>query len=537
MKRSYTIILMVSLMALPLLGDVGTSIINTPHNLSAGGTGAIHASSEQQVCIFCHTPHNARPQTQLWNRNDSANSYQIYASHSLKALPDQPTGASKLCLSCHDGTIALGSVTSLNQSIAMVGGITTLPPGASNIGTDLSDDHPISFTYDPNLVLLNPKLTPPSQLPTSVRLDANSEMQCTSCHDAHNNQYGNFMVMNNANSQLCNSCHITGPTNVPSHDQCASCHQPHSAPSGPYLLSGSTVFDTCAKCHTGQPGSGSAPNLSADFAKSSTHDTHSAVNLINPLPNNISCSDCHEPHTMTNAVASAPNVQGNFGTQSGVNASGISISSVQYQYEVCFKCHADNAAVAPRVSRQIVQNNTRLEFNSSAISFHPVQSAGKNPNVPSLKAGFNTSSIIYCTDCHNTNSGTTAGGNGPDGPHGSTQSPLLIARYDTADYTNESAQAYALCYRCHDRNSILGDNSFKEHKMHIVDERSPCSSCHDSHGIASSQGNTTNNSHLINFDTSIVFPRRGVIEFRDTGTYRGSCTLVCHGERHNRERY
>jgi hypothetical protein len=150
-----------------------------------------------------------------------------------------------------------------------------------------------------------------------------------------------------------------------------------------------------------------------------------------------------------------------------------------------------------------------------------------------------TSTIIACSDCHNSDSGRTGGASGPDGVHGSNVIPLLSARYDTADFTSESAAAYALCYRCHDRASILSDRSFKEHRKHIVEHRTPCSACHDAHGIASTQGTATNNSNLINFDTAIVRPSRstGRLEFRDLGTFRGECFLNCHGEEHAPERY
>src|SRR5580765_7275904 len=99
-----------------------SSIINSPHNLSASGPGAIRASNEQEICIFCHTPHNSAPVQPLWNRNMPVSAYTVYTSNSLDAVPGQPTGSSKLCLSCHDGTIALGSVLSRQQGIAMVGG-------------------------------------------------------------------------------------------------------------------------------------------------------------------------------------------------------------------------------------------------------------------------------------------------------------------------------------------------------------------------------------------------------------------------------
>src|SRR5437763_9762877 len=118
-------------------GADASSILNSPHNLSARGPGQIRAVNESQVCIFCHTPHNASPVQPLWNRNMPVSAYKVYSSGSLHAKPSQPTGSSKLCLSCHDGTIALGSVLSRGEPIVMSGGITTLPPGSSNLGTDL----------------------------------------------------------------------------------------------------------------------------------------------------------------------------------------------------------------------------------------------------------------------------------------------------------------------------------------------------------------------------------------------------------------
>jgi hypothetical protein len=164
---------------------------------------------------------------------------------------------------------------------------------------------------------------------------------------------------------------------------------------------------------------------------------------------------------------------------------------------------------------------------------------GKNTDVPSLIPPRTVSDTIYCSDCHGSPSSKKAGGVGPDGPHGSTFAPILIARYETSDGTSESPQSYALCYRCHDRSSILGDESFSKHKKHVQEKNTPCSVCHDAHGISSSQGTAAANSHLINFDTSIVRPdpETGRLEFRDLGSGRGECYLLCHGERHSPEGY
>jgi predicted CXXCH cytochrome family protein len=516
-----------------------TSVVNSPHNLSASGPGRIRATAEQQICIFCHTPHRASAIQPLWNRNMPVNAYRVYSSNTLSAVPGQPTGSSKLCLSCHDGTIALGSVLSRGQTIGMAGGITTLPPGKSNLGTDLSDDHPISFRYDSSLVSKDPKLVEPAAIPKTLRLDGQANLQCSTCHDAHDNSRGNFLVLDNSNSQLCIACHKNTNTTVTGHQQCTACHQAHSAPSGPYLLTGKTVTDTCNTCHGGQ--NIQAANVAADLAKISIHDTHSPVNNPKPIPNETTCATCHEPHTMTKVAAAAPDLPGNMGKLAGVSAAGAPIPAARFEYEVCFQCHGDKqpTGLAPFVNRQIVQANTRLEFANSAISFHPVEVAGRSTDVPSLRTTYTTASIIACSDCHNSDSGKVAGGSGPDGVHGSNNRPLLALRYETKDGTSESAAAYALCYKCHDRNSILADQSFPKHKLHIVDKQTPCADCHDAHGISSAQGTTTKNARLINFATDVVRPdaTTGRLEFNQTMARQGTCYTQCHGVNHSGTTY
>ena len=514
-------------------GTGRNTIIDSVHNLSVRGRGAVRAAGEQQVCIFCHATHAASPVRASWNRQMPVTAYTIYSSNSLDALPGQPTGSSKLCLSCHDGTIALGRIVSRAQPIIMAGGITSLRHGASNLGTDLSDDHPISFRYDTQLIQRDPKLKDPSQLPKAVRLDDNRELQCTSCHDAHDDSRSAFLVMDNQNSQLCSTCHQPGATQVVGHQQCQSCHQMHTAPSGPYLLTESTVRQSCLSCHDGS--TAGAADIASDMNRASVHDTDSPVNLPDPIPDNVGCTDCHEPHTMDPGTAAAPGVHPNFGQISGVTVSGTSVASANFEYEVCFKCHADQSSLQPWINRQIVQTNTRLEFNSSAISFHPVAAPGKNTDVPSLKPGLTTASRIHCTDCHGSDSGL----GGTAGAHGSNRHPLLVARYEISDNTRESAGAYALCYSCHERTSILNDESFKKHEEHVKGENTTCSVCHDAHGISSAQGMTMRNSHLINFDTTVVLPSssNGRLEFVDQGFRRGNCSLLCHGQDHDEESY
>ena len=44
----------------PALAPGDESVVNSKHDLSSRGPGPIRAVQESRICIFCHTPHNAR---------------------------------------------------------------------------------------------------------------------------------------------------------------------------------------------------------------------------------------------------------------------------------------------------------------------------------------------------------------------------------------------------------------------------------------------------------------------------------------------
>jgi hypothetical protein len=224
----------------------------------------------------------------------------------------------------------------------------------------------------------------------------------------------------------------------------------------------------------------------------------------------------------------------------GVTTAGASITEARHEYEVCLRCHGDGAVEVRReVVRQSQTSNLRLRFSRNNPSYHPVVVSSPGRDTVSLAPGLAAGSLIRCTDCHNSDSGPGAGGSGPAGPHGSIYDYLLEREYTTRDDTVESESQYALCYKCHQRASILADQSFPHHRLHIEQERTPCSACHDPHGVSTTTGSTSDHTHLINFDTTIVRPGLATprIEFRDLGMLAGSCTLVCHGRDHNELTY
>lgn len=119
-----------ALFALALALILPQGIRDSRHNLSSGGLGDIKTDETSMVCIFCHTSHHSASTAPLWNREDSSVVYSLYDSSTLLSTPDQPDGASKLCLSCHDGTIALGRVLYPSEEYTMQNTIAgRIPPG------------------------------------------------------------------------------------------------------------------------------------------------------------------------------------------------------------------------------------------------------------------------------------------------------------------------------------------------------------------------------------------------------------------------
>lgn len=191
----------------PSIGQT-SSIQGTKHDFSTKGWGS------EQICIFCHTPHNAATNAfaPLWNHAMTTATYQLYSStvsSTFNATTSQPEGVSKLCLSCHDGTVAIDSFGTRTG--------TQLMTGSRNLSTDLRNDHPIGFTYDSALVtadgngnLFGAQLVVPasaSKVVDGVPL-FNQKVECASCHNAHNNANGAFLRLSNAGSALCLKCHL-----------------------------------------------------------------------------------------------------------------------------------------------------------------------------------------------------------------------------------------------------------------------------------------------------------------------------------------
>ncbi|MCM2277343.1 MAG: cytochrome c3 family protein [Oligoflexia bacterium] len=189
-----------ALIALVLIGNAHAGITETKHNFSTTGWAM------GEICLPCHTPHGGnkavKADAPLWNHALSTATYTLYTSDTMNAVVGQPDGTSKLCLGCHDGTVALDSFG------RYVG--TTF----KTVRLDRSGSHPISFTYDSALATADGTLWDPATHTTEHGGTIDQDMlhfgkvQCTSCHDVHG-RYGNekLLRIHNAGSALCMTCH------------------------------------------------------------------------------------------------------------------------------------------------------------------------------------------------------------------------------------------------------------------------------------------------------------------------------------------
>ena len=474
-----------------VFGGGKLDVLTSKHNLAVSGPGPV-TSQEGEVCIFCHTPHSSYVDVKpLWDHTLSVQTYNTYTSSTYNAAPGTPSaGTSKVCLSCHDGTVALGQTVSrglIQTSGAM--------QSSDILGSNLSSNHPVSFKpVDDGQLASTLFQNPPATLDPAVRLAA-GQVECTSCHNPHSERLDaaaqKFLVRPNNGGALCLACHAPSRTqpnklngwttgahavatnSVPISDQfgpygtvsanaCTNCHGTHSSGSSPRLLAAPEEA-TCFGCHAGANASPPLLNIKNEFSKSYTHPTitvanqHDAAESITPINagRHAECPDCHNTHAASGSgTATAPAVEPALSGASGFAGAG-GLQPAANEFEVCFKCHADstnkpqNSAgystygfTAVRVTNTQVPDpyNERLKFGST-ISRHNVSNPRMRTGaqVPSLRgsmlnlngsSGLPIGNYVYCTDCHANDQARKVQGSGPNGPHGSNWTHLLERRYD-----------------------------------------------------------------------------------------------------------
>jgi predicted CXXCH cytochrome family protein len=206
LKKLVGLMVMTS-MGLFWVGAAFADIDGSKHDF-AGKSWGTHT----EICKVCHAPHDNQNSAGglLWNHDMSSGvTYTAYSSPTFSITsPGDPSGVSLLCLSCHDGTVAVDSF----GGDTGVDGNKIASGDAAYVGNDLSNDHPISFIY--------PSATTAEQLfPTTksvsgvgtiadMLVGGSNRVECSSCHDVHDKSgITKMLLVDNNNSALCLVCH------------------------------------------------------------------------------------------------------------------------------------------------------------------------------------------------------------------------------------------------------------------------------------------------------------------------------------------
>lgn len=223
---------------LPVTALAQNLITTSRHNLASGGsgTGGVKGTSTQ-ICIYCHTPHNATTTQLLWNHRSSTLTY-AWATNTTTVGTALPTtqagmGESGRCLSCHDASMGVGDVWNAGGGVTGTVGAGTITNAVYQMGAsgDMSGNHPVAVPWPGTgasgitsgqttrlsfyRTVTTSGCTSPSGICTSNNTEVNIKgtlaapmVQCVSCHEPHGvagNSY--FLRVSLNNSTLCQACH------------------------------------------------------------------------------------------------------------------------------------------------------------------------------------------------------------------------------------------------------------------------------------------------------------------------------------------
>jgi predicted CXXCH cytochrome family protein len=408
------------------------------HNLTPASGATLYVPSGTIGCAYCHAPHSGLGGvTPLWNQQLSKTTYTPYTSTTYHQVGNTqpPLGVtSSLCLSCHDGTVAVGQTAAYGK-VTTVGAWT---PG-DTFGQDLTSSHPFSLvtpikdTADLQASLVSSGTTADPLHKVNL---VSGNVECTSCHDPHTQSIDtiaqDFLVRDGSNGQICLACHDpsrvvqgqnnllagwtssvhhtsankiatnahVGPYPTVAQNACVSCHMEHDAngptrllrPASPAAPGVDPSTQACMTCHNGGTFvSPAAPNVMAEIAKSghplpsgnNMHDAAEPAVLMNNR--HATCVDCHNAHSSDTVVTFSPPpaMRVSQAGAAGVSAlDGITVLTPAInQYETCLRCHGSG----PGKQRLIIYGysparlvtmpdtlNVIPEFSATASSSHPV---------------------------------------------------------------------------------------------------------------------------------------------------------------------
>jgi hypothetical protein len=242
----------------------GLGIRGTAHDLSRAGaveagraelygsndvaTAYLPGGDLDRVCIWCHAPHNTyRPDGSdvryggtviyypLWNHKVTSSVYTTYSNgtddplesdaneapinHQFSADLGQPGSVSKLCLSCHDGSIGVNAYGFIPGG-SLLGGFRNgeaekYIQDKYRVGYRglLDNHHPVGFDYE-EVVRLDEDIAHPDTIISGSKTIRdvlwNGRVECPTCHDVHNNQCEGekFLWRSDARSNFCTTCHL-----------------------------------------------------------------------------------------------------------------------------------------------------------------------------------------------------------------------------------------------------------------------------------------------------------------------------------------
>ena len=414
------------------------------HNLSLPSGASVY-SQGSLGCTFCHAPHSGVGGiTPLWNQTLSKATYTPYSSTTYNDTGStQPTlgQTSSLCLSCHDGTVAVGQSAAYG-TLPITGSMSS----GDSFGMNLSGTHPFSLVLpmkDASNLVSSLVSQGKTADPTGAVSLINGNIECTSCHSPHvqgiDKVAQNFLVRDSSGGQMCLACHdpnrvMTGQpnplagwtgsihqiaTNQPAGNAnvgvystvglnaCTSCHADHNSTAPARLLRAATppapavdaATQSCMTCHNGGTLlSPAAPNVMAEMAKIS-HPAPAGTNFHDAaetavLNNNrhATCVDCHSPHGSNQVIAfpTPPTIRASQSNVTGISAGDgtTALLPALNQYESCLRCHGTSVGkqrlliygYAPtRVVSAPDPLNVIPEFSASATSSHPVTHVRMSP--------------------------------------------------------------------------------------------------------------------------------------------------------------
>jgi len=414
-----------------LAQQIATDVLGA-HDLSPGGASTIKGSLSGP-CLYCHAPHsgiNGTPGvtgTPLWSQKLSSATYQVYTSPTMvnKGNPSPPLGSdSTLCLSCHDGTVAPGTLRPYN-TVPLNQPMSTSP---TDLGTNLQSTHPFSLVLPlQSSTDLLPSLTsnPPQTADATgaVRL-IKGNVECTSCHNAHVQNIdssGDFLVINNSSSALCLACHNTVPTGT-GMGLTAQAKMSTSTQATPKVANrvnplaqwAGSIHATAANRVTGQVPGGGNSVVARMIGKQASLGGYETVRKNG-------CLSCHTNH---NAVPKS--------LLRGADD------------QACLTCHSGGSTISPPAA------NIYVEMASPKAG-HLFAASGNNSHNARESELLNHNRHATCADCHNPHAANQVGISFPAAPavRASQQGVVGISASDGQSVVSPANNQYENCLRCH----------------------------------------------------------------------------------------